>query len=153
MQKRFSYQQQACTLSLREALAEYYAAHPGLLKDDEWKCQSAEFFRSHDICHVVFGLDTNLEDEALADFWTIMGTDVGPRRYVGYLSKSKEARQIFKRIGCRQTLLTTVRVIPKALLVFKRTRKMKKKWPWINYDSYMGIALNKIRCEFGIVVL
>jgi hypothetical protein len=102
---------------------------------------------------VVFGLETNLEDEALADFWTLMGSDVGLGRYVGYLGQSKEAMQIFKQIGLWRTLLTTLRVIPNVALVFVRTRKMKKKWPWTGYENYMGVPLNRIRSEFGIVVL
>lgn len=153
MRKSFLYQAQGCTLSLREALAEYYQAHPGLLHGDELEPKSAEFFRAHDICHVVFGLDTNLEDEALADFWALMGTDVGLNRYVGYLGESKEAMQILKQIGLLQTILTTICVIPKVGLVFAHTRRMKKKWPWTNNDGYMGMPLNRIRSEFGIVVL
>ncbi|HUJ96058.1 MAG TPA: hypothetical protein VLW84_12380 [Terriglobales bacterium] len=153
MGKRFSYQQQACALSLREGLAEYYSGHPGLLKGEELEGDSRTFFRSHDACHVVFGLDTNLQDEALADFWAMMGTDVGLRRYVDYLRRSKETMQIFREIGWGKTVLTTIRAIPKTAVVFLHTRKMTKKWPWTGYETYMDTALNKIRAEFGVVVL
>jgi hypothetical protein len=57
---------------------------------------SARFFRSHDIAHVVFGLDTTLNDEALGDAWTLLGTDDGLQRYVSYLRTNPEAQQLMK---------------------------------------------------------
>jgi hypothetical protein len=46
----------------------------GILRQSSWVLQdgsvdpaSRELFHSHDVCHVVFGLDMTLMDEALAD--------------------------------------------------------------------------------------
>jgi hypothetical protein len=44
--------------------------------------ESAEPFRSHDICHVIFGLDTTFADEAMVDTRTLLSCDVGVRKYV-----------------------------------------------------------------------
>jgi hypothetical protein len=38
-----------------------------LFRPSQLPKDSAQFFRSHDIAHVVFGLDTTLTDEALAE--------------------------------------------------------------------------------------
>jgi hypothetical protein len=54
-------------VTLREGLQEYFAGHSGLLKPDSADVQTAKFFHSHDACHVLFGLDTTLRDEGLAD--------------------------------------------------------------------------------------
>ena len=67
MAQRFLYQEQRCSLTLGAALEEYFRGHPGLLREQEMDPESAALFRSHDVCHVVFGLDTRLQDEVLAD--------------------------------------------------------------------------------------
>jgi hypothetical protein len=77
--------------------------HPSLFRPSQLTKDSARFFRSHDIAHVVFGLDTTLADEALADAWTLLGTDVGLRRYVRYLRTNPEAQQLMKQIGWART--------------------------------------------------
>ena len=64
-------------MTLCEGLREYYAGHPGLLQPDRMEADAARFFRSHDACHVLFGLDTTLVDEGLADLWTLLATNVG----------------------------------------------------------------------------
>jgi hypothetical protein len=79
--KHFRYQEQDSPMTLGEGLREYYAGHPGLVQPDQMDADAAPFFRSHGTCHVLFGLDTTLVDESLADLWTIFGTDVGFRRY------------------------------------------------------------------------
>jgi hypothetical protein len=105
MTKPFQYQRQDSDLTLREGLAEYYEGHPGLFRPSQLTKDSARFFRSHDVAHVVFGLDTTLTDEALADAWTLLGTDVGLRRYVGYLRTNPEAQQLMRQIGWARTAL------------------------------------------------
>jgi hypothetical protein len=104
MTKPFQYQRQDSGLTLKEELAEYYEGHPGLFRPSQLAKDSAQFFRSHDIAHVVFGLDTTLTDEALADAWTLLGTDVGLRRYVRYLRTNREAQSTHEtdRLGDAQ---------------------------------------------------
>jgi hypothetical protein len=151
--KKFGYQEQDCPLTLQEGLEAYFQGHPGLFKEGELGTESQELFHSHDLCHIVFGLDTTLEDEALADVWTILGTDVGFRRYMHYLNAVKEAKAIFKEIGYGQVLLTSLRALPKVFQVWCRTRRMCKKWPWIVPDGYYGMPLAHIRREFNIRVI
>jgi hypothetical protein len=62
------YQNQDSDMTLAEALAEYYAANTGrVLRPSELSEESAEPFRSHDMCHVIFGLATTFADEAMVD--------------------------------------------------------------------------------------
>jgi len=64
-----------------EALAAYYSANagngfrPGMLPE-----ASAGRFACHDVCHVIFGLDTMLSDDAMADPRTILSCNDGVKR-------------------------------------------------------------------------
>ncbi|MGA8224066.1 MAG: hypothetical protein WB780_20635 [Candidatus Acidiferrales bacterium] len=153
MAKRFRYQEQDCPLTLAEGLAEYYKGHPGLFRPAELSEESARFFRSHDTAHVVFGLDTTLDQEALADAWTMFGTDVGMRRYARYLQTNQEAKQLLKEIGWVKIIVLSLRFLPKFVSVWLRTRKMRKKWPWEADDSYQKIPLMQIRRELNLRLL
>ena len=68
--RRFDYQAQDCPPTLRQAADEYRQEHPEALQADKLGAESTALFRSHHICHVIFGLDTTVRDEVLADFWT-----------------------------------------------------------------------------------
>ena len=129
-QKKFSYQEQDSKLTLRQGVAEHFASHPGLLQDGDLDQVSRQLFHSHDVCHVVFGLDTTLMDEALADCWTLVGTDVGGPRYYRYLRESKAARDVIRQIGYGRTLAITITGLPKITRTLWRAWRMKKKWPW-----------------------
>src|SRR6185369_171634 len=97
---RLRYQQQECALTLAEGLEEYYAANTGkVVRPENLPSESLRLFRGHDTCHVIFGLDTTLEDEALADMRTLFSCDVGIRRYGAYLTRDKQAQALFKEIG------------------------------------------------------
>ena len=94
------YREQDCPLTLAEGLAEYYAANEGVIaRAADLPPDSAALFRSHDMCHVIFGLDTTLEDEAMADTRTMMSCDVGAARYAVYLGLDPQAQKILKDVG------------------------------------------------------
>lgn len=149
---RFKYQEPNCPLTLSQGLEEYRIGHPSLIKEDQLNEGALELFHNHDICHVVFALDTNLTHEAMADTWTILGTDVGFFNYVHYL-KQDEAKQLIQDIGIFNTILTFFKAIPKILKIIFLSRKMNKKWPWLKNEEYLDKPLNEIREEFGIHVI
>lgn len=131
-------------------MAEYYEGHPGLFRPSQLPEDSAQFFRSHDIAHIVFGLDTTLTDEGLADFWTLWGTDVGLRRYLTYVRTNPEAQEVAKQIGWARVVLTTLQVLPKLLTVWFHAKKMTAKWPWGVSEDLMDVPLREIRQKFNI---
>ncbi len=54
------------TQTLAEGLAEYLAAHPNLKRDDQLaSAEARQFFRAHDIVHVLYGCGTSMPDEAI----------------------------------------------------------------------------------------
>lgn len=153
MAKRFQYQQQHCPLTLAQALQEYYEGHPDLFRTAQLSPESARFFRSHDTAHVIFGLDTTLDQEALADVWTMFGSDVGVQRYAGYLRANPEAKQLMKEIGWRKTISLSLQVLPRMFAVWLRARRMTKKWPWEPADLFQNVPLCEIRREMNLHLL
>ena len=103
-------------MTFAEALAEYSAANTGrVLRPSDLSDESAELFRNHDMCHVIFGLDTTFADEAMVDTRTLLTCDVGVRKYLRYLMTSPEAKAIFKEIGYLKCIWITILAVPRVL--------------------------------------
>jgi hypothetical protein len=68
-----SFQSQNCDLTLEEGLEEYrsYLRFNG--KKQLIDKPNSTIIRDHDATHVVFGLDTSLEQESLLDSWVLWG--------------------------------------------------------------------------------
>lgn len=137
-----------CQLTLGEGLAEFAAANPGLILP-EGDPELRELVLAHDSCHVIFGLGTSLEDEALADTWTLFGSDVTLKQYSQYL-KRPEFTGLIKDLGAWQILVGTVRSLPRAVRAIYRARRMKARWPFFAYASYLDVPIASLRQRFGI---
>ena len=147
-----AYLDPACTLTLREGLAEYRSSIPGLLQQEDLSPHAQELFARHDIAHVVFGCDTSIRQEAMIDTWTLFGSDVGVRAYLDYL-KVDEAIDILRDTGWLRVAYETVASLPDVIRVYRRARKMHKRWPWAEHENYLDMRLVDIREELGIEVL
>jgi len=138
---------------LAEGLEEYYRANidvvsrPTTLPPD-----SAALFRSHDLCHVIFGLDTTLGDETMADMRTLLSSDVGWKKYLSY-ANDPLAQAVFKALGIWRTVIITLRTLPRIVRAIREARLMKKKWPWIPPEIFYARTLSDLRREFGIRVI
>ena len=149
-----AYMAQDSVQTLAEALDEYYQANSGKVLQPEYLSEESRMlFRNHDICHVIFGLDTKIDDEALADMRTLFSTDVGWRRYLSYLESDKAARAIFKGVGFGSLFVATVRAAPRILRAFLQALTAHKRWPWNPPDRFMIRSLNHLRREFHIKVI
>lgn len=152
--ERLAYQQQDTRQTLDEALGEYYVANKGRVRPPaELDPDSAELFTSHDMCHVIFGLDTTLADETIADFRTVLGCDVGVLRYSRYLLTNKEAQQIFADLGYATAARSLIVNSPRILAAIAASFRQKKKWPWLPPAEFHGRTLGELRREFGIRVI
>ena len=150
---RFDYQRQDSTLTLAQGLDEYYRGHPDLIRPEGISSESAELFRHHDICHVIFGLDTTMVDEAMADLRTVLSSDVGLHRYLRYLRTNKEAQQIFEEIGYLRALGATVRAIPRFFRALAQALRTRRRWPWDPPQQYLSKQLGSLRARYGIRLL
>jgi len=152
--ERKRYQQQNSAMTLAEGLDEYYAANAGVvMRPADLAAESAALFRSHDMCHVVFGLDTTLHDEAIADARTLLSCDVGVRRYVRYLRTDVQAKALFAQLGLWATIKATLGVAPRLMRAIFESWRMKRKWPWAPPDSFQDRTLADLRADFGIRVI
>src|SRR5258708_9031163 len=115
--------------------------------------ERSELFRSHDMCHVIFGLNTTLDDEALADTRSLFSCDVGLGRYYAYLAQDKQAKALFKELGYLKSAWITVLAIPRISRAAVEAWRMKKRWPWQPPESYLNRSLADLRSEFGIRVM
>ncbi|HWF01107.1 MAG TPA: hypothetical protein VG248_15005 [Caulobacteraceae bacterium] len=147
------YREQASGMTLADGLEEYYVLNTGIVRrPDDLPAESRDLFRSHDLCHVIFGLTTSLADETLADLRTVLCTDVGLRRYLRYL-RDPEARKLFASLSFRDIvggMAAAAPRIPRALL--QRTQ-ITRPWPWRPPDAFLQRTLADLRGEFGIRVI
>jgi hypothetical protein len=147
------YQEQTSRQTLAEGLEEYYALNLGKVRrPEELAPDSAALFRSHDICHVVFGLTTSMLDETLVDVRSVLATDVGLARYAAYLNSDPEAKAIFQALGWRRALALSVAVVPRALRALGERLRMRKAWPWSPPPAFLQRPLCDLRTEFRIRV-
>jgi hypothetical protein len=112
--------------------------------------ESRALFRSHDICHVIFGLDTTLADEGMADVRTLLSCDVGWRRYGRYMTGDPEAKVIFKELGYARAVWATLIIIPRAGRAIWEAWRSSKRWPWDPPADYFERTLADLRREYGI---
>ena len=151
---RCRYQAQGSSQTLGEALAEYYEVNRGgVYQPATVSAASMEMFRNHDICHVIFGLDTTMADEILADWRTRLSSDVGWARYAAFFDECPEVRPVFKRVGYATIALATLREQRRIGLAIREASRMPKPWPWSPPASFHDIALSQLRETFGIRVL
>jgi hypothetical protein len=148
------YQEQNSRQTLDQGLVEYYAANEGrITPPPDLPPASADLFRSHDICHVIFGLDTSLADEAMADARTLLSCTVPKGRYIAYLWTDEQTRTIFKALGWRRILSVVMHTIPRIGRGVAEAFRMKKRWPWQPPESYRDRSLVDLRREYGIRVI
>lgn len=155
---RCHYQDADTTQTLREGLAEYRAANPALFDPDQMSQQAelgqlGRFFACHDACHVLFGLSTSLPDEALADTWTLFGTDVQWRELWTYF-RSDAQKQFFKdflgEVGYWTLIVGSIRALPRAMRAVWRSRKMTRKWALHDWAEHLDTPLNELRAHYNI---
>jgi len=139
-----------CPLTLAEGLAELAAANPGLIASDDPELH--DLVRAHDSCHVLFGLGTTIEDEALADTWTLFGSSVTLKQYSAYL-KYEEFTKLMHQTNGWTLLRGTLRSLPRMVRAIWRTRTMTAKWPFFEYAQFLDTPLVTLRRRFNIVPL
>ncbi len=151
---RCRYQDQDSDMTLAEGLAEYYRANERIvMRPDSLSAESRELFRSHDICHVIFGLGTDLADETMADTRTLLSCNVGFWRYARYLRTNPEAKALFMSLGYGTVLLSTLRTTPRILRAVAERFKIRSKWPWSPPQRFFDMRLSDLRKQYGIKVI
>lgn len=148
---RHQFESPDSTQTLEEGLAEYFAANPELKRDGQLLTQEArQFFRSHDIVHVLYGCGTSMPDEAIVKLASLFGTDGGWQILSGYTHF--ETLDIYRKLPLASTLSALLLAPYLIVRTFWRCLTQARRWPWKENGQYMKIPLSEIRARFRIRV-
>ncbi len=118
--------------------------------------QSSSLIVEHDATHVIFGLDTSLEQESLLDTWVLTGCSWKILYILGY-GKLPEIKALYsalyREIGLVGFLKLYLNLIPGKWDVFRRSRDMHKKWPFNFPKEFVHLRISDLRAEYGIEIL
>ncbi|MCW5658465.1 MAG: hypothetical protein KIT60_12240 [Burkholderiaceae bacterium] len=139
------------TQTLAEALSEYLAANPLLKRESDLQSPEArQFFRSHDVVHVVYGCGTSLLDESIVKLSSIFGTTGGIRVLRGYAPH--ETLDIYRKLPVLGSLHAFLAAPYMILRTVWRCMAQSKRWPWDQYDAFLNVPLREVRAQFRIKV-
>ena len=112
--------------------------------------------RDHDATHVMFGLDTSIEQESMLDSWVFLGTKWKLKELLAY-NKLPELKQQNKDLrhdpGYFKLIMAAIKLLPIKLKIRKRAKQMNKKWPFQSTESLMNQRVCDLREEYGIKIL
>ena len=145
------FQSPDCGMTLREGLGEYYASRNDLVTGRGASDSARRFFQCHDAAHVVFGCSTSLTNEAMVKIWSFFGTTTGLSLIRDY--RSPESKEIYEQIKWSDIPGTALRSMVNVPLVTFRCLRMRKRWPWTEFERYENVRLDEIRREFRIRVV
>lgn len=98
---------------------------------------------------MLFGLTTEIGDEALADTWTLVGSDVTIRQYVAFL-QHEEYKQLVADIATWSAFVEMIKATPRVLKAIVRGRRMSPKWPFFDYAAHLDTPLVELRRRYHI---
>ena len=151
-----SFQSQNCNITLAEGLEEYRAYLRTNGKKQLIDKPGSTIIRDHDATHVMFGLDTSIEQESMLDSWVFLGTKWKLKELLAY-NKLPELKQLYKDFwhdpGYFKLIMTAIKLLPIKLKIRKRAKQMNKKWPFVSPDHLMDQKVCDLREEYGIVIL
>lgn len=136
-------------LTLEEALVQFRAENGLTHKYDAMSAKAQKHFERHDIIHVLFGLSTSLREEAQADGWTLVASDIGLQDIRTFMQLPEE-KDVLKEVGWWALTKGFVASLPDYVSIAWRSRKMRKKWRWSDNAQYRQQNVSAIRQEFGI---
>ena len=151
-----SFQSQNCDITLAEGLEEYRAYLRTNGKKQLIDKPGSTIIRDHDATHVMFGLDTSIEQESMLDSWVFLGTKWKLKELLAY-NKLPELKQLYKDLwhdpGYFKLIMAAIKLLPIKLKIRKRAKQMNKKWPFVSPDSLMNQRVCDLREEYGIKIL
>ncbi|PRQ06493.1 hypothetical protein [Enhygromyxa salina] len=149
------YQRTDTTQTLREGLDEYHV-DGGVYDAGDMTEASAQWFRSHDATHVLFGCNTTPEQEALTSTWTMFGTDWQVADFIAEGTRpdqrSRLMGEIVGGVGYGRMTFLVFATLPGVIEVARRARAMRRKWIIGDYERYLDVPLDEIRRDYHIQV-
>ena len=150
------FQNQECSLTLREGVEHYRAylkKNGKKVLDDQ---EDSLTILSHDATHVIYGLDTSLEEEQMLNFWTLFGTTYTWKEIMAYNGREEVSdftKDLLKELGVINMVMLTIRSIVPFFQVLRNLRLKKKKWSFVPPNELMDRSVSSLREEYGIKIL
>jgi hypothetical protein len=130
--------------TLAQGLAEYLSANPSLKRHESLlSTEAREFFRSHDIVHVLYGCGTTMPDEAVVKLSSLFGTTGGLQVLRGYTAY--ETLDIYTKLPLGSTLLALLMSPYLILRTVWRCARQTQRWQWAENQQYMDAPLVDLR--------
>ena len=92
-----SFKEQNCNITLREGIEEYNSYLVANGKEILTELSDSSIVMDHDATHVIFGLDTSLEEESLLDSWVLWCSSFELKYLMSY-SKQPEIKDLYKKL-------------------------------------------------------
>ena len=150
------YQEQDCDLTLREGIAEYHAYLTAIGRKAMVDHAGSRLILEHDATHVIFGMDTSLEQEAGLDTWLIFGCHYQWRYLRGY-AQLPEIKALYKALIKDGGWVLLLKLYWKCLglkwRIIRRTRRMTHKWPFQFPEEWLDHSVAALRAQHGISTL
>lgn len=157
---RPQYTDKNSTQTLGQGLEEYYAANPDFTHPSQLPPDFAKILLAHDVSHVVFGCDTDMYDELKLLPLTFWASDY---KFRDYLRDRKNPAvdvmydDLVKRHGLlwlySSIFLVLPRLLPELIVMWFKTRGLRKYYPFFEYKSQLDRPLLDIRQEFSLLEL
>ena len=150
------------TQTLRQGLAEYYAANPKITNPKTLPPEFAKIIIAHDISHVILGCDTHIYDEIKLlplSFWT------SDFKFADYIRTNRDPKikpaidvmynDLIKQHGklwlYSSILFVLPRLLPNIFLMWWKTRSRTKYYPFLDYEPLLKLSLQEIRQEYDLL--
>ena len=124
------------------------------VQKDEAERVSEELLRDideHDAIHTLFGCSTDLIGEILAHVWTYFGTTTETSQMIK-VNRHKDHKAALQEIGHLRLLKSWLLNFVSIIKVILKAKRMKHKFPILEYENYLDQELCEIRTEFNIVI-
>jgi hypothetical protein len=118
--------------------------------------ESGTLLRDHDCTHVIFGLDTSIEQESILDTWVIWGSKF-QWKYILRYQKLPAIQQLYRDLYKELGVFGFLKIFWKLGKIKRKTMfralKMKKKWPFKMPEEYLYMKISDLRDKHGIKIL
>jgi len=145
-----AFQSPVSTQTLAQGLDEYYSTNPQLKRGDDLSPDARDFFRSHDVVHVLYGCGTSMPDEAVVKLSSMFGTTGGFSILRGY--RLYDSLEIYLKLPLGSSIVAFLSAPYLIVRTLWRCSRQPAKWPWSCHEQYMHTALHELRTQFGIRV-
>ena len=136
-------------ITLREGIEKFNRRNERYFSDRDTSDEAKEFFRCHDIAHVVFGCDTSIFGEGVVKTWTVFGTTLGFWRHISEYNEA-DAFQLFRMYSWQHVAKNIFQYLVSIPKIIFRAKRMNKPWDWSDFEQYLDVNVGDIRKEFNI---